>query len=198
MTASPGECLTFAELADYWTSDEDVDLQAIEEHVFACSSCARLLAEAEDLRTAIRMATRSGHVQAFITDGVLNRLSREGVRVRTFALEPGEAVQCAAWADDEIIVARLRGDFASVDSADADLRLETGEPWGHGVDIPVRPGATELLLALPAAAVRHAPSVPMRLTLTAASGSSRGVIGEYIFEHEGQFQREEGESGKSR
>jgi hypothetical protein len=189
MTPSGQPCLTFAELADYWTRDEDVDVHAIEEHVFVCASCARLLADAEDLRSAIRIATTSGHVQAFITDGVLNRLSREGVRVRTFVLEPGEAVQCAAWADDEIIVARLRGDFTAVDAADAELRLETGEPWGGGVDIPVRPGATELLLALPADAIRHAPSVPIHLTLTAASGSSRGVIGEYIFEHEGHFQR---------
>jgi hypothetical protein len=189
MTTSRRECLTFAELADYWTADEDVDVQGIEEHVFACASCARLLADTEELRDAIRLATKSGHVQAFITDGVLNRLSREGVRVRTFVLEPGEAVQCAAWADDEIIVARLRGDFADVDSADAELKLETGEPWGGGVDIPVRPGTKELLLALPAEAVRHAPSAPIRLTLRASSGSSRGVIGEYIFEHEGGFQR---------
>src|SRR5262245_16622763 len=176
MTAAGRGCLTFAELADYWSADDDLDVQPIEEHVFACAACARLLAETEELRDAIRVATKSGHVQAFITDGVLNRLSREGVRVRTFVLEPGEAVPCAAWADDEIIVARLRGDFAAVDAADAEWRLASGEEWGRRVDIPVRPGATELLLALPADAIRQAPTEPIHLTLRAASGSPR-VIG---------------------
>ena len=103
---------------------------------------------------------------------MLNRLARDGVRVRSYVLGPGETVRCAVWADDEVLVARLRGDFTGVSSVDAEMRLETGEEWEHATDVPVPEGATELVLALPAALVRKAPIAPMRLTLRAAAGSA--------------------------
>ena len=88
------------------------------------------------------------------------------------------------------MVARLRGDFTGVTAVDAEMRLDTGEDWGTAVDVPIRPGATELVLALPAAGLREASvSAVMRLTLRASSGSPGGILGEYIFEHEGNFDR---------
>jgi hypothetical protein len=185
---SKGVCLTFAELADYWTADSDVDLTAIESHVFDCASCARLHADAEALRGAIREAATEGHVRLFVTDAVLNRLARDGVRVRSYVLEPGEAIQCAAWGDDEVMIARLRGDFTGISSVVAEMRLESGEHLGYAVDVPIRPGASELVMALPAAFVRDAPSGPMRLTLRRSTDPS-DVLGVYTFQHEGSFRR---------
>jgi hypothetical protein len=195
--SEPGRCVTFAELADYWTADADVDLAAIEAHVFECASCARLLADAEALREAIRISATAGHVRMFVTDGVLNRLARDGVRIRSYMLEPGEAIHCAAWGDDELMVARLRGDFSGIAAVDAEMRLDTGEQIGHAVDVPVRPGASELVMALPAADVREAPHGPMRLTLRKSSDPSH-VLGVYIFEHEGSHQRNEPTPGGRR
>ena len=189
MTEQRRECPSFAELADYWTADADVDVHAIEAHVFDCTACAQLLAEAEELRRGIRLVTRTGGVRAFVTDAVLNRLAREGVRMRSYTLEPGVPIQCSAWDEDEVMVARLRGDFTGVTAVDAHMRLDTGEDWGTAVDVAIRPGATELVLALPAAGLRDASvAAVMRLTLR-ASGSPGGILGEYIFEHEGSFDR---------
>jgi len=192
MTTLQTSCPSFADLAEYWTADiAPADLERIEGHVFECQHCARLLAEADQLRTAIGDLARAGAIQAFVTDAVLNRLSREGVRVRSYSLGPGETVRCAVWTDDDVLVTRLRGDFTGITSVDAEMRFDTGEEWGRVTDVPVRDGATELVFALPASLVRKAPSAPMRLTLRdgAAGSSSRNVLAEYVFHHEGALDR---------
>jgi hypothetical protein len=190
MTGDRRGCLTFGELADYWTPDvSPQETERIEAHVFECARCARLLAETEELRSGIGALAQSGGFQAFVTDGLLNRLARDGVRVRSYSLEPGETIRCSAWTGDEMLVARLRGNFTGVSAVDAEMRLDTGEEWGRSTDVPVLEGATELVLALPASIVQSSP-VTMRLTLRAAAGSQPSdVIAEYVFEHEGTHDR---------
>ena len=185
-------CPSFGELADYWTADAaPADVERIEGHVFECQRCARLLSEADRLRAGIGAVAQTGAVQAFVTDAVLNRLARDGVRVRSYSLDPGEAIYCTVWADDDVVVTRLRADFTGVVSVDAEMRLDTGQEWGHATDIPVREGATELVLALPASSIRKVPVASMRLTLRGSAGSTRaGVVAEYVFHHEGALERE--------
>ena len=193
MSTLQASCLSFGELADYWASDTTTaDTERIEAHVFDCERCARLLAESEQLRTAIGDLVRSGRIQTVVTDEMLNRLAREGVRVRSYSLGPGESVRCAVWADDDLLVTRLRGDFSGITSVDAEMRLPDGEQWQRITDVPVREGAAELLLALSAFEVRSAPNGPMRLTLRGAVTGSPGerVIGEYVFHHEGALDRQ--------
>jgi hypothetical protein len=191
VTATDQTCPSFSELADYWTPDiAPADIESIEAHVFECQRCAQLLATTEQLRSGIVMLARSGNVQAFVTDAVLNRLARDGVRVRSYALGPGESVQCAVWADDEVMLTRLRADFGGVESVDAEMRLDTGEQWGRATDVPIRAGASELLLALPASAVRTVPKMPMRLTLRRSADTPGGeILAEYTFLHEGALDR---------
>jgi hypothetical protein len=190
MTSGLTSCPSFAELADYWTSDTlPADVERIETHVFACTKCADLLADAQQLTAAIRGVAQDGAFQAFVTDGLLNQLSRDGVRVRTYTLDPGETIRCSAWSDDEVVVARLRANFTGVTAVDAEMRMDSGEQWGNAVDVPVRAGATELVLALPATMVRNAPRGPMRLTLRGSGTSSEHVIAEYVFNHEGAHDR---------
>jgi hypothetical protein len=69
------------------------------------------------------------------------------------------------------------------------MRLATGEQWGRSTDVPVRDGATELVLALPATRVRSAPEGPIRLTLRASGSPSGPIVAEYIFDHEGAHER---------
>jgi hypothetical protein len=191
MTTTARTCLTFAELAEYWATDAaPSDVERIEAHVFECAECAARLADTDRLRRLLGDAVRSGAFQAVITDDVLNKLSRDGVRVRSFTVEPGEAVQCAVWADDDVLVTRLRGDFAGVGSVSAVLRLDTGEEMDRVVDAPVREGSHELLIALSAENIRRAPAVPIRLTVTAGPNPANAdVLAEYIFDHRGTHDR---------
>lgn len=141
------------------------------------------------MRTGLGTLALAGGFQAFVTDGLLNRLARDGVRVRPYSLDPGETIRCSAWSDDEVLVARLRADFKGIPAVDAEMRLATGEQWGRSTDVPVREGATELVLALPAMRVRSAPEGPMRLTLRASGSPAGTIIAEYIFDHEGAHER---------
>jgi len=190
MTARPS-CLSIGELSEYWTSDVSADDMArIEAHVFACAACTELLENADHLRRSIGDVARAGGFQAFVTDSLLNQFARDGVRVRTYAMDAGGSVQCAVWDDDDVLVTRLRADFSGVTAIDAVLRLETGEEWGRTSDVPVPAGSHELIMALPAEFVRRAPEVPIRLSLRSTSASPGDApLAEYTFDHRGALSR---------
>jgi hypothetical protein len=191
MTARPSACLSIGELSDYWTTDISLDeIERIEAHIFECSACTQLLDDADLLRRGIGDVGRTGGFQAFVTDSLLNQFARDGVRVRTYAMDAGGSVQCAVWDDDEVLVTRLRADFSGVAAVDAVLRLDTGEEWGRTSDVPVPAGSRELIMALPAEFVRRAPHAPIRLTLRSTTASSdEAPLAEYTFDHRGAHTR---------
>jgi hypothetical protein len=191
MTGTRSTCLSIGELSDYWTTDLPRDeVERIESHVFDCAACTELLAEADALRRSIGDVARSGGFQAFVTDSLLNQLASDGVRIRSYVMDAGGAVQCAVWDDDEILVTRLRADFSGVTAVDAEMRLDTGDVWGCAADIPVGEGSRELILAVPAALVRDAPEIPMRLTLRSSSAvPGDPVLAVYTFDHRGSHTR---------
>ena len=123
-----------------------------------------------------------------MTDAVLNRLEREGVRVRTYALSPGAVVPCAVWEDDELMVLRLRGDFGSATEftlsqrvAGTELVRVTGQvaPSAYG----------EVIYTMPAESIRHLPVVNVEILLTATDGSEERQVGSYTLVHGGSLHR---------
>ena len=73
---------SFADLLDYWVADLDqASAERVEAHVFECSECADRLADIATIAAAVAEAVRGARVQSIVTDAVLNKLSREGVRV---------------------------------------------------------------------------------------------------------------------
>src|SRR5204862_4115779 len=83
---------------------------ALEEHLFSCADCGPRAAEFDLIVRGIRPAVLSAEVGGFLTDAVLNRLARDGVRVRAFSVSPGAVVPCAVWEGDELMVVRMSGD----------------------------------------------------------------------------------------
>ena len=133
---------------------------------------------------------RTGGFQAFVTDSLLNQFARDGVRVRSYAMDAGGSVQCAVWDEDDVLVTRLRADFSGVTAIDAEMRLDTGEEWSRASDIPIPAGSRELIMALPAELVRRAPELPMRLTLRSSAASPGDApLAEYTFDHRGAHTR---------
>ena len=180
----------FAAVVDYWAGDlTRAEEDRIEEHVFTCADCARELAAAEALGRGIAAVAREGRLRSVVTDAILNRLAADGVRVRMFTLEGTGIIPCAVWADDDLVVARIRADLAGVDSVTIVTRQASGDEISRLSDVAVRPGQREILNAFSAAHLRKLPPTRVGVTVTGKIGDSERTIAEYTLEHAGAFDR---------
>jgi hypothetical protein len=174
------------EIFDYWAGElESRDEDRIEAHVFTCASCAAALAEGEALASGIRQVVRSGTFQSLISDAVLNRLARDGARVRTFSVSPGHVVPCAVWDEDELVVTRLLGDFSGVDAVSVVTTLATGEELSRSDGVAIQPGQRELITAISAEWLRALPAITVQMRVTAVRDGQDQLVGEYTLEHAG-------------
>jgi Putative zinc-finger len=165
----------FTDVVDYCAGDlTSAEEGRIEEHVFTCADCARELAAAEALGRDIAAVAREGRLHSVVTDSILNRLAADGVRIRMFTLEGGGIVPCAVWADDDLVVARIRADFAGAESVTIVTRQASGDEIGRIADISVR---------------RKLPATRVQVTVTAQIASGERTIAEYTLEHGGAFDR---------
>ena len=188
MTAPGCERIALVDLTDYAAGElPAAEAAAIEAHLFSCADCAARAAEFDALVRAIRPAVRSAAVGGFVTNEVLNRLSRDGARVRTYTLSPGAIIPCALWDDDELIAMRLRGDFGSAGEFTMSQRIagtEVVRATGH-----VATSHGEIVYLVPAAWVRQLPVVEIEVLLTAHEGGEERPIGSYTLAHGGFLQR---------
>lgn len=189
MNAPACEQIAFADLVDYAAGElPEAEAAAIEEHLFSCGDCSTRAAELDALVRTIRPAVRAAEVGGFLTDAILNRLAREGVRVRTFALSPGAVVPCAVWEDDELMALRLRGEFGDASEFTLSQRVAGTEVFRATGQMAASSNG-ELIYVLPAAWVRQLPVVNVDLLLTANAGGEERPIGSYTLVHEGSLRR---------
>jgi hypothetical protein len=186
----PGcERLTLADLTDYAAGGlPDAEAAAVEEHLFSCAACGARAAEFDALVHAIRSAVPSAGVEGFVTDAVLNRLAREGVRVRTYALSPGAVVPCAVWDDDEVMVLRLRGDVGAASEFTVTERVAGSEVSRTTGQVAAPHG--EITFAAPAARIRELPVAELQIVLTAHEDGEERPIGTYTLVHGGSLHRQ--------
>ena len=185
MTAACASPIADERLIDYWTGDLPVDDGAtLEEHLFSCAACSARLEEVASVAGGVAALARQGRISGVISRGLLNRLQRDGVRVRQFTLDPGETVPCAAFPGDDVVVTSLHANMAGVRAVSLRVTGPGGTVFGAIDDIPVPVAATGILRATPGALVRSLPSQQMRLTLRSADDAA--ILGEYVLEHTGQ------------
>jgi len=182
--------IAFADVVDYWAGDlTAAEEDRIEEHVFGCADCAKELDNAKSLASGIGAVAREGRLHSVVTDAIVNRLSADGLRIRQYTLEGTASVPCAVWADDDLVVARIRADLAEVDAVTIVTRQASGEEISRVADIAVRPDQREILNAFSAAHLRKLPPTRVLVTVTAQSASGERPIAEYTLEHAGAFER---------
>jgi hypothetical protein len=159
------------------------DTETLEAHLFACAACSDRMSELVALGQGVSALARQGRLSGVIPRGVLNRLQRDGVRIRTYTLAPGETIPCAAFPGDDIIATALQADLSGVTAVS--LSAEgPGTPVRTLDDVPVVPGDGGVIWVLPASVVRDMPSTRLRLTMRAVEDTPR-LLGEYVLEHTG-------------
>ena len=187
---TPGcERITLADLTDYAARElPEAAAAAIEEHLFSCANCGARAADFDAVVRGIRPAVLSAEVGGFVTDAVLNRLARDGVRVRTYALSPGAIVPCAVWEDDELLALRLRGDVGGATEFTLSQRVARTEVSRVRGEAPSSAHG-EIIYVEPAARVRELPIVEVQVLLTAHDGGEEREIGSYTLLHGGLLHR---------
>lgn len=189
MTPPRCERLALADLTDYVAGDlPESEAAAVEAHLFACGDCGARAAELDAMLRAIHEAMAAAGVGGFVTDAILNRLAREGVRVRSYVLSPGAVVPCAVWTDDDVMVLRLRGDLGDATEVTLSRRV-AGREVGR-VTGPVAAGTHgEVLFAEPAPVIRQLPVAHVELVLTARHPDGERLVGHYTLVHGGPLER---------
>jgi len=188
MTTPRCERIALADLTDYAAGElPEAETAAIEDHLFSCAECAARAAEFDALVRAIPPAVRSAEIGGFVTDAVLNRLSRDGARIRTFTLSPGAIVPCAVWDDDELMALRLHGDFGGATKFTMSQRVAGTEVVRATGQVASSHG--EIVYVVSAAWVRQLPIVEVEIQLTAHEDDVERPIGSYTLMHGGTLHR---------
>ena len=171
-------------LLDYWAGDlaDGDDMDRVEEHLFACGDCSVRLEQMVAIGAGLATLARQGRISGIVSRAILNRLQRDGVRVRIFSLLPGETVPCAVFPGDDLIVTFLRADFSGVSTVTLSVTGPGSAPFSRYDDVPVSGLLGEVLWATPAALVHQMPSMRLELTLT-STGAAHTELGQYVLEH---------------
>ena len=173
-----------AVLADYWLAELDpADESTLEEHLFACEDCSRSLQSVIDLAERIRTLARQGNLGMIVTREFLDRLAREGLRVREYAPRAGEAVECTVTAQDDFLIGRLAADLTGIEKVDLALCDPSGAERLRMRDIPFRAGPSEVMLNYPIGLARQSGPDVHIMKLLAVTKEGERVLGEYTFNH---------------
>ncbi len=172
------------ELADYWLGDVSPENEAaIEEHLFGCSACSEMLGWVARFGEAVKAAARRGNIGMLLTPEFVDRLVREGLRVRTYAPMSGGDVQCTVTKADDLLMGRLRADLSKARRVDAVVLDESGAMRFRVEDVPFRAVAeSELVWNQPINVARASGADVMVIRLVEAAEGDR-VLAEYTFRH---------------
>lgn len=170
-----------AALIDYWFGERDDE--ALEEHFLGCAQCSARLDELAALGAGIRAAFLRGALHVVLPHGFVERIRREGLRLREYRVPAGGSVNCTIVADDDFVVSRLQAPLAGVERLDLVMLGPAGEARETLEDVPFDPAAGEVLVLPSAAALKARTAFTERWRLVAVGAGGARPLGEYTFHH---------------
>jgi len=173
---------------DWWTGElGPAERKKVEKHLLACGECAARLQVAGAVADGVRALVREGRVPTVLSPAVVDRLRREGRRIREYRVAGGGSVQCTVAPDDDVLVTRLQLPPAGAPRAGArrvDLVSCLDEGKEHRInDLPLDPAASELVLAPSMDFVRSLPACVFVYRLIEVRPEGERQLGEYTFHH---------------
>jgi hypothetical protein len=170
-------------LVDWWAGERLPGTRELEAHLLGCGPCSARADELQRMAEGIAALLRAGELSVVVVPAVVDRLRRDGLRVREYAVPAGGGVQCTITPDDDLLLARLGAELLGVTRLDLVSRIE-GAQEVRLTELPFDPRASELLLVPPVSAIRARPDFVERMTLVAVSAEGRErVVGRYEFRH---------------
>ena|SRR5438093_910097 len=172
-------------LTDYWLGAlADTEERGVEEHLFACDACGARLRELIVLAEGVHRLAREGSLMMVVSDAFLQRAAEKGLRVREYAPPPGGSIDCTVTAEDDLLIGRLRANFAGVRRVDLCICDVHGVEQHRLADIPFHSQTKDVAFQQPITYAKAAPSetIIARLVAFNDAGSER-LLGEYTFNH---------------
>ncbi|MGH7440983.1 MAG: anti-sigma factor family protein [Polyangiaceae bacterium] len=168
------------EAVDYLAGDRpEEDAARFEDHLFECDECSRVVDELRTTTEGLRAVVAAGKVAMAAPPALLERLEKDGVRVRHHRPGPPGPVPCWVSADDDYVASHLPGDFTGLESVDVVTIRADGVEMRRVRGVPVAPGDREVTMLTTGDVVRTFPSMTFRYVLLAGER----VVAEYVFEH---------------
>ena len=182
------ECGIGAEaLLDYVLGDlPPGHAEELEEHLFACAGCGARLEALERLRDGVSAVARGAELAVNANEGLLERLSGDGLTRREYRIPAGGAVLCAAGPED-LVVVRLAADYHGLHSLRLDAEVAYLE-GGSTVTLPVREVAAdrerdEVILVFPGSAIRSYPRSRWTMRLRGEGPAGPAEVGSFVMDH---------------
>lgn len=165
--------------------DDSAD-DSLEEHLFACRQCSERLTWIQALEDGVNQAMRSGAFDVGITAKAIERLEREGRRLRHYRLDVGESVNCTISPTDDLTVFTLVAPRRPGLPAAVESRI-TNPGTGHtGIErVVAYPNQEngELTLALAGAGIRALPRLDYEVNVIFGEGSETERVGPFFLHH---------------
>jgi hypothetical protein len=176
-------CPPYETLVALWAGElDEPQAAAVDEHVFACDSCAaateRLAGVVGGLRERIPFVISQAHRE---------RLVEGGTRIHVTQVEPTldrSATTSARFAPDvDLLVFALRGDVSRADRVDVEIASPTGEPRYVLEDVPFDRKAGEVLIACQRHFEGMFPAGDPVFSVHAIESGKRRAVGDYVVAH---------------
>jgi len=128
-------------LIAYWLGElPSTEADQVEQHYFACASCAGRLEGITRLGAGVAQVVQLGAVDASVTQEFIDNATAHGLTIREYHLDPGQTVRCTAAPSDDFVALHLALSAIDVGAVDAvDVAVEwtnadTGAREAHVVE----------------------------------------------------------------
>jgi hypothetical protein len=176
-------CPSYEKLIALWAGElDDSEAAAVDEHAFACDSCAAVMDRLAKIVSALREK-----IPFVISHAHRNRLVTAGTRVHVTnvdpTLDPTERKSARFTPDVDLLVFALRGDVSKADRVDVEIASPTGDPRYVLEDVPFDRKTGEVLIACQRHFEGMFPAGDPIFSVRAVEAGKGRTVGDYVVTH---------------